>query len=131
MTSGSNKEKIATKIAGGIIKVQTRFSERVNRLKNLKGILIVFCFISGSLSVYYLVTALTTKPKARIHIDRIRAPRPIEDPAEDIYSEKIPDVIYYSIQEYKRYMDSTGEQIRPGLADSMRVIEEMYLQQQK
>ena len=131
MTSESNKEKIAGKIANAIITVQSRFSNRVNRLKNLKLFLIIFCIVSGSLSIYFLVDSIVSKPKSKIRIDRIRTPRPAYETPEEMYDEKIPVEIYQDIQNYRRYMDSTGQTISPGLADSMRVLEEMYLQQQK
>src|SRR5687767_15619193 len=125
MTSESNKgNRIAEKIAGGILRFQNDFSDRMNRLKSLKLILICFCVISGSLSIFFFVDAIVSKPKAKIRIDHIRTPRTIDESSEDMFDEKIPDEIYLSIQEYKRYMDSTGEPIRPGLADSMRTLEE-------
>ncbi len=132
MTSEQNKgNKVAEKIAGGILKFQDAFSNRMNRLKSLKLILICFCVLSGGLSIYFLVDAIASKPKPKIRIDRIRTPQPIYEPSEEMYDEKIPVEIYHQIQDYKRYTDSTGEVIRPGLADSMRILEEMYLQQQK
>jgi len=124
------KDKVAAGIAGRILRIQTNVSDRVNRFKHLKAALIGFCVLSAALSGYYLIEAILFKPKAKIRIDRIHSPRPIEEP-EDIYSNKIPEEIYEQIQAYRRYMDSTGESIRPGLADSMRTLEEMYLQQQK
>lgn len=131
MTSESNKEKLAGKIANGILSVQEKFSNRMNRFRGLKTLLIVFCIVSAGLSTYFLVDAITRKPKTKIKIDRIRSPRPAYEAPEEMYDEKIPHEIYQSIQDYKKYLDSTGEIIRPGLADSMRVLEEMYLQQQK
>ena len=131
MTSESNKEKLAGKIASAILNTQSRVSDRMNRFRGLKALLIVFCIVSAGLSTYFLVDAITSKPKAKINVDRIRTPRPAYETPEEMYDEKIPEEIYYNIQNYRRYMDSIGEAIRPGLADSMRMLEEMYLQQQK
>ena len=125
------KDKVANKIAGGILRVQGFVSERMNRFQYLKGLLIGFCVLSAGLSTYFLISAIVSKPKQNIRIDRISSPQPMYEPSEDLYDETIPDDIYEGIQEYKRYMDSTGEAIRPGLADSIRVLEEMYLQQRK
>ncbi len=133
MTSEQNpgtKDKVAGKIAGFIIGIQTKISDKMNRFKYLKLVLVFFCVLSAVLSGYFLVDAFVSKPKAKIKVDRIRSPRPIEGPSEEMFDERIPDEIYYQIQSYKRYMDSTGEMIRPGLADSMRILEEIYLQQQ-
>jgi len=131
MTSESNKEKLAGRIAGAILSAQERLSNRMNRFKGLKTLLIIFCIVSAGLSTYFLVDAITRKPKAKIKVDRIRTPRPAYETPEEMYDEKMPEEIYYNIQNYRRYMDSIGEPIRPGLADSMRMLEEMYLQQQK
>ena len=131
MTSESNKEKLATKIANGILSVQSKLSDRMNRFRGLKTLLIISCIVSAGLSTYFLVDAIARKPKAKIKVDRIRTPRPAYETPEEMYDEKIPEEIYYNIQNYRRYMDSIGETIRPGLADSMRMLEEMYLQQQK
>ena len=131
MTSESNKEKLAGKIANVILNTQSKLSDRINRFRGLKTLLILFCVVSAGLSTFFLVDAITRKPNAKIKIDRIRTPRPAYETPGEMYDEKVPEEIYLSIQNYKRYMDSSGEQIRPGLADSMRVLEEMYLQQQK
>ncbi len=131
MTSESNKEKLAGRIAGAILSAQEKLSQRMNRFKYLKVLLVTFCVTSAGLSTYFLIDAITRKPKAKIKIDRIRSPRPAYETPEEMYDEKMPEEIYYNIQNYRRYMDSIGEPIRPGLADSMRILEEMYLQQQK
>ena len=120
------KDKVANKIAGGILRVQNLVSDRMNRFQYLKGLLIGFCLLSAGLSGFFLVDAIVSRPKQKIRIDRISSPQPMYEPSEDLYDETIPDDIYEGIQEYKRYMDSTGEAIRPGLADSIRVLEEMY-----
>lgn len=133
MTSEQNKgtkDKVAQKIAGSILNFQNAISSRMNKLKSLKLILICFCVVSGSLSIYFLVDAIVSKPKPKIKIDHIRTPQPIHEPSEELYDERIPDEIYFGIRDYRKYMDSIGEVIRPGLADSMRILEEMYLQQQ-
>ncbi len=131
MTSESNKEKVAGRIASAILRVQEKTATRMNRFKYLKILLITFCITSAGLSIYFFVDAITRKPKAKNHIDHIRSPRPAYETPDEMYDEKIPDEIYLQIQEYRRYMDSTGEPIRPGLADSMNQLEQMYLQQQK
>ena len=125
------KDKVAGRIANGILWAQQKFSDRMNRFKDLKTFLICFCIVSASISTWVFVDAFVTKPKSKIRIDRIQSPRPIQEKSEELYDEKIPDDIYQQMQAYKRYMDSIGEPIRPGLADSMRYLEEMYLQQLK
>lgn len=131
MTSGSNKEKVADRIAKGILSFQEMLSGRMNAFRYLKLFLVMFCITAGSLSIYFFVDAIVSKPKSKIKIDRIRTPRPAYETPEEMYDEKIPEEVYRNIQEYKRYMDSTGQVITPGLADSIRMLEEMYLQQLK
>lgn len=124
-------DKIAGKIAGKILRVQGWLSDRMNGFKYLKVLLICFCVLSAGLSIYFFTDAIVSKPKAKVHIDRIHTPRMIDEPSENMYDQRIPDEIYQQIQDYKHYADSAGEPIRPGLADSMRILEELYLQQQK
>jgi ABC-type dipeptide/oligopeptide/nickel transport system permease component len=125
------KDKVATKIANGIIRFQQFISERMNRCRYLKIILILFCVTSLSLSVFFIVEAIISKPKQTTRPHQMYRPQQEYEPSEDIYDESIPEEIYLDIQAYKKYADSIGEVIRPGLADSMRILEEMYLQQQK
>ena len=134
MISTSNKgikDKVADKVAKNILFVQEQFSNRMNKLKHLKVILICFCLISGSLSIYVFIDAIVSKPQTKFHIERIQAPRMIEEPSDRMYEEKIPSEIYEQIHDYRRYMDSIGEPIRQSLADSMRLLEEIYLKQQR
>ena len=131
------QDKVAGKIAGGLIKVQTKFSDGMNKLvstmttKKLKMWLLAFCFISGGLSVYFFVTAIVTKPKPVFKIDNVHVPEHFDKSGDEIMENAVPDETYQHIQEYKRYMDSLGEPIRSSLLDSIKILEEIYLQQQK
>ena len=131
------RDKVAGKIAGGLIKVQTKFSDQMNKLvstmtiKKVKMWLAVFCIISGGLSVYFFVNALVTKPKQAFKIDTVHVPEHFDKSGDEIMENPVPDEMYQNIQEYKRYMDSLGEPIRPSLLDSIKILEEIYLQQQK
>jgi hypothetical protein len=58
-------------------------------------------------------------------------PQHFDRSADEVMEHDMPEDIYRQIQEYRHYMDSTGQSIRPGLQDSMGMIEDMYLQQQK
>lgn len=125
------KESIAEKLAKGILSVQEKFSARMNRLRQLKALLIGFCVISATLSTYFLVEAIVSKPESKIKIEPIRIPRAAPQRDSKLFDERLPDDLYRDLQEYKRYMDSTRQQIRPGLADSIRLLEQLYLEQQK
>jgi hypothetical protein len=131
------QDKLARKIAGGFVFVQTQFSEFMNRrfaampVNRLKISLIAFCIFSGGLSLYFLVSAIVTKPKPTFRIDQVKAPQHFDRAGDEVMENELPEDIYREIQEYRYYMDSIGESIRPGLQDSMRVLEEIYLQHQK
>lgn len=124
-------DKLATKIAAKILFVQSWVSGQMNKMKYLKLFLICFCVMSAGISSYVLIDAIVSKPKSKIRIDHIKTPKPIYETDEEMYDNKILDEVYQQIQDYKKFADSTGEKIRPGLADSMRILEDMYLEQQK
>lgn len=131
------QDKVAGKIAGGFIWLQTKFSDWMNKIfigmnkKKLKIILAVFCIISGGLSIYFFVDAIVSKPKVKFKIDQVQMPKHFDKSGDEVMENVMPEDIYRQIQDYRHYMDSIGEPIRPGLQDSMRILEEIYLQQQK
>lgn len=131
------QDKVAGKIAGGLIKVQNKFSDAMNKLvskitrKTMKVWLGMFCLISGGLSIYFFVNAIVSKPKTSIKVDTIRIPKYFDKSGDEIMENPVPDEMYQNIQEYKKYMDSLGEPIRPSQLDSIKILEKIYLQQQK
>lgn len=130
-TENGLQDKVASKIAGGIILLQTIISNRMNSMKRLKEILISFCILSAGLSIYFFVDAIISKPKATFKIDQVKMPKHFDQSGDEIMNNEMPDDIYQQIQEYKQYMDSLGIPIRTGLMDSIRILEEIYLQQHK
>lgn len=125
------KDKVAVKVAGALINLQAKVSDRMNKSRYLKTILISFCVVSGSLSAYFLIDAIITKPTPSFRIDHVRLPKHFDQSGDEVMENVLPGDIYQDIQEYRHYMDSIGEPIRPGLQDSMQMLEEIYLQQQK
>lgn len=131
------QDKVAGKIAGGLIIVQTKFSDGMNKListmtiKKVKMWLAAFCIVSGGLSIYFFVNALVSKPKQVFKIDNVHVPEHFDKSGDEIMENPVPDEMYQNIQEYKRYMDSLGEPIRPSLLDSIKILEEIYSQQKK
>ncbi len=123
------QDKAAGKIAATLLGVQARVSNRMNRLKNLKWLLILFCMLSGSLSIYFIAEAILTAPKKQLKIDPIRIPQHLDQPADIVTGPTIPADIIQQLQDYKHYMDSMGETIRPGLLDSIRLLEKIYSEQ--
>lgn len=122
-------DKPAGKIASAILKVQTKTSDLMNNKLNklsaqrLKLVLLAFCVCWGGLSIYFIAFDKKTKVK----VEKIRMITQPENRVE--YS--VDTETIYQIHAYKKYMDSLGEPIRPTLLDSMNILEEIYLKQQK
>lgn len=131
------QDKVARKIASLFIRTQNGFADLMNtyfgtmKTKHIKIWLLAFCITSGGLSIYFFTDAIISKPKPRFRIDQVRVPQHFDRSGDEVMENVLPEDIYQQIQAYKRHMDSIGEPIRPGLADSMQILEEIYLQQQK
>ncbi len=144
------KDKVAKSIAGFIVKMNSGFAKYMNRCSaglpssTMKVILIVFLSIGTSLSFYFIVAALIkVEPSKSIKIDRISLPRNVEINAD----EKIQQGVLITHQEFQElerftnYMDSLQKSEdksydsillnRPGLMDSVKVLKQIYEQQNK
>lgn len=131
------QDQLAKKIAGGFVRVQTQFSEMMNRrfenmpARRLKVFLVAFCVFSCGLSLYFFVSAIVAQPRPGFTIDPIEVPEHFDRSGDEVMENEMPEDVYRDIQQYRYYMDSIGEPIRPGLEDSMRILEELYWRQQK
>jgi hypothetical protein len=131
------KDKLAGTIAGFLIKVQTKCSDFMNDklsrvpVKKMKAFLILFCLFWGGLSGYYLFTAIFNKKQAPIKVESINVPRHINTTVDEQIEGRVDKETFDKIESYKKYMDSTHELIRPGLLDSINILEQIYLSQQK
>lgn len=129
------QEKIAGRLAKVLIFVQNGFVRSMNylfagmKIKLMKRWLMVFCIASGGLSVYFFVEAVVSRPAFNVVIDPLRMPQHFDKSGDEVKENSMPADIYLQIQEYRRYMDSAGLQIRHGMEDSMRILEQIYLQQ--
>jgi hypothetical protein len=136
-TENPLQDKVAGKIAFVFVQLQEGFACGMQKLfggmtmKRIKLWLVAFCVGSGGLSVYFFINALVSKPKATFKIDQVRMPQHFDRSGDEIMETDISEDLYQQLQDYRRYMDSAGLAIRPSLQDSMRVLEEMYLQQQR
>ena len=124
-------DKVAGKIAGAIILFQSKLSRRMNRMKHLKIFLILCCLSFAGMSIYFIVDAVVSKPVRPVRVERINIPVHVNNRDAETMNNQLDVSVYERIQNYKKYMDSIGEAIRPSLADSIKMIEEMYLSQQK
>lgn len=144
-------DKVAGKIAGVGIKVQQLFAENMNRIfmktdfKRLKLILIVFSVCAGGYSIYLIVNSVFSperKQKA-LEIQQMDIPKHFNKTGDETVMPEatIDEQNYLQIQDFRKYMDSlklnrTNEydsilQARPGLMDSVQVLEKIYLSQKQ
>ncbi len=142
-------DKVAGKIAGVGIKVQQLFAENMNRIfmktdfKRLKLILIVFSVCAGGYSIYLIVNSVFSperKQKA-LEIQQMDIPKHFNKTGDETVMPEatIDEQTYLQIQDFRKYMDSlklnrTNEydsilQARPGLMDSVQMLEQIYLSQ--
>jgi hypothetical protein len=130
-------DKLAAKVASFIIKVQTNFSNFMNKrlsglpAKKLKTILFLFCLFWGGLSGYFIAHAVFGSKQPSIKVDHVKVLQHINQPDDPQVEGEVDEDTYQQIQEYKKYMDSIHQAIRPGLLDSMQVLEQIYLQNKK
>lgn len=139
--TGNWTDRAAGKIASAGIKLQTKFAEAMNkrtsRLSNqkLKIVLVTFFLSSGGFSIYLASHAIFGKDKSQpaIEVKPIHVPQHYDKTGSEINEPDsyISDELYHEIQEYKRYMDSLGQPIRPSLQDSIKVLEQIYHSQIK
>ncbi len=130
-------DKVAGKIAGFVITVQTKCSDFMNKLlsrlslQKTKILLVVFCFCWGSLSIYFILQAVFDSKPTTLKVDPLQFPRHFIDAGDEETTNRVDEHIYQQIQAYRKSMDSLHQPIRPGLLDSMNVLEQIYLLQQK
>jgi hypothetical protein len=144
-------DKVAGKIAGVGIKAQRLFAERMNKLfmktdyKQLKIILIFFCVSAGGYSLYLIANSVFSperKQKA-FEIQQMDIPKHFNKTGDETVMPEatIDEQTYLQIQDFRKHMDSlklnrTNEydsilQARPGLMNSVQVLEQIYLSQKQ
>lgn len=144
-------DKVAGKIAGVGIKVQQLFAENMNRIfmktdfKRLKLILIFFCVSAGGYSIYLIADSVFSPERKQksFEIQQMDIPKHFNKSGDETIMPEatIDEQTYLQIQDFRKYMDSlklnrTNEydsilQARPGLMDSVQVLEQIYLSQKQ
>ncbi len=129
-------DKAATKIANAGIWLQTKFANTMNKnvskipARKLKTALIVFCLLGGGFSIYLISHAIfgADKKQQPIEVKQMTSPKHFDKTGSEINEPEnyISDEMYREIQEYKHDMDSLGQPIRPGLMDSIKILEQIY-----
>ena len=147
----SMSDKVAGKIAGVGIKAQQLFTEKMNKLfmktdfKRLKLILIFFCVSAGGYSIYLIANSVFSPERKQksFEIQQMDIPKHFNKTGDETVMPEatIDEQTYLQIQDFRKHMDSlklnrTTEhdsilQARPGLMDSVQVLEQIYLSQQK
>jgi hypothetical protein len=144
-------DKVAGKIAGFGIKLQQLFAQRMNRIfmktdfKRLKLILVFFCISAGGYSIYLVANSIISpdKTKKTFEIQQMDVPKHFNKTGDE---ELIPDAYvdeetWLQIKQFRSYMDSLKQksrneydsilQTRPGLMDSVQMLEQIYLSQKQ
>lgn len=127
-------DKAATGIANGILKSQRWFANTLESLTNKWKqkqqwiFLYTVCFLFGGLSIAAIVNSFKFPENAKALM-----PKSISVP-KNIYKEDKPFLIteteFQKVQEYKRTHPNLLKE-RPGLFDSLMLIEQSYYSQKK
>lgn len=153
--SDDNRRAVSDKVAGKIacagIKMQQAFASKMNKLfenmnmQRMKITLIFFCLSAGGFSLYLLANAIFRKDREQqlIKIDRVDVPRHFDKSGDETIMQEaiIDEQTYNQVQDFKNYMDSIRihnkreyDSIiinRPGLLDSVQMLEQIYLSQKQ
>lgn len=128
------QDKAATGIANGILKTQNWFAINLQQVtKNWKQkqqwiFLYMVCLVFGGLSIVATVNSLKTSDKSKSII-----PKAISIPKNIFRSDKaflITENEFQKVQEYKQTHPNLIKE-RPGLFDSLTLIEQVYYSQKK
>jgi len=149
-TDSIEDKSIGTRIGKNVVKLQTAFAKRINAavakvpVRALKRNLIIFCVVSGGFSAYLALNGLfgkNTKSNA-ITIDQASVPKYFDKSGDDVNNVQsiIDEDLMQQVRTFRHYVDSLKlndknsydsiMSARPGLIDSIRTIEEIYLTQQ-
>lgn len=144
-------DKVAGKIAGAGVKMQQMFAGKMNKLfenmnvGKIKTVLIIFCITAGGYSLYLLASSIFKKEDKQqvIKIDQVDVPKHFDKSGDETIMPEatIDEQTYNQIQNFKRYMDSIRVHSRkeydsiiinrPGLLDSVQMLEQIYLSQKQ
>jgi hypothetical protein len=146
----SMSDKVAGKIAGACIRAQRKFANGMNKMfknmnnRNLKAFLILFCLCGGGYSIYLTASAITGSEKTQknLKVDQVDVPKHFDKTGDEVIPEAyVDEETFYKMQGFKKYMDSLKQnkskqydsimQGRPGLMDSVQVLEERYYSQKQ
>lgn len=145
------QDRIAKNVVGKLLRLQQRwaaFMERYTERLSVKWKLIVlffFCLCSGGLSILFIARSLMNNQATSFHVTQGKMPQHIGKSGDE--KNKAVTIVtkeeYNKIQHFRKYMDSlarspSGKKLydiiltdRPGLMDSIILIENIYQSQNK
>jgi hypothetical protein len=141
------QDRLAIRLAGFALKVQTLFAEKMNRLllkvppHQMKQMLIAFCMATCLFSAFLIVDALRDKHKKSFEVEQSKTPRFFDRTGEESFSDGIivDEESFFKVQVFRKYMDSLKVHnttsydsivlTRPGLMDSIAILESFYYSQ--
>ena len=126
-------DKAAGTIGDAMLTLQDKFAGFMNKtfavmpVNKLKIVVIVFGLLGGGCSLYLVANAVFTKPKSSIKIDRIDVPGNFDETGDKLNELIVDEQTYRQIQAFKKssFYDSTIR-ARPGLQDSIKLLESIY-----
>ncbi len=144
-------DKVAGKIAGLTIKLQQLFAEKMNRVfmktdfKRLKIILIIFCIGAGGYSIYLITNSVISPDRKQnsFEIQQMDVPKHFDKTGDEnlIPEAYVDEETWQQVKQFRNYMDSLKQkrrneydsilQARPGLMDSVQMLEQIYLSQKQ
>jgi hypothetical protein len=144
-------DRVAEKIAAAAIKLQQLFAEKMNRLfmktdfKRLKIILILFCICTGGYSIYLIANSVISADRKQnsFEVQQMDVPKYFDKTGDEnlIPEAYVDEETYHQVKQFRNYMDSLKQkrrneydsilQARPGLMDSVQMLEQIYLSQKQ
>lgn len=144
-------DKVAGRIAGAGIKMQQVFAKKMNtmfmniEIKRLKVLLILFCICAGGYSIYLIAESIIGPDKKQngFKIQQMDVPKHYDKTGDEslVPETYVDDETYKKIKQFRNYMDSLRQnkskeydsilQARPGLMDSVQMLEEIYYSQKQ
>lgn len=131
-------DKAAGWIANSILKVQRKFANTLDRIsgswktKQQWIFLYLVCLVFGGLSVMAIINPFNKKTQNGLSMPAaIKVPRNIHKES----SVRITENEFRKVQAFKRSLDSVSRkkivEERPGLMDSLELVEQLYYSQKK
>ena len=146
VTENAAQDKLADRIVSACIRRQQKWADfmqrRTERLSDDGKciVLLLFCLMAGSLSIYLVANSFLERRQSRFHIIQLsKLPITAKGGDENTKASKlISKEDYQNIQRFRHFMDSlagsqTGRRVydsilihRSGLMDSLFLIEKLY-----